>query len=155
MDKVRIDDVEAWTSPASVKRSISRALDASHVSLNYYELAPGESMAFGYHKHDSQEELFVVQSGTMIFETETGDVNVEEGSAIRFAPGEYQQGTNEGDERATVLAIGAPKDAGDTEVLRECPECGKRTPNEIERATEKAGLVTRCAVCDAETGHFT
>jgi rubrerythrin len=49
MQQVDIDDVTDWMGPATVKRSLSGALDAEHVAINYYELDPGESFAFGYH----------------------------------------------------------------------------------------------------------
>jgi uncharacterized cupin superfamily protein len=62
MEKVRIDDVNRRIGPASVKRPLTDAIDAAHVALNYYELAPGESFAYGYHSHDSQEELFVIHT---------------------------------------------------------------------------------------------
>lgn len=48
MEKVRIDDVDDRMGPADVKRPLSRALGAEHVAINYYELDPGESFAFGY-----------------------------------------------------------------------------------------------------------
>jgi len=72
--------------PADVKRPLSNELDADDVAVNYYELAPGDSFGFGYHRHADQEEVFHVQRGTVTFETEDGDVDVSAGEAIRFAP---------------------------------------------------------------------
>lgn len=154
METVHIADVDRWMGPAAEKKPVSRALGAKHVALNYYELDPGESMGFGYHRHEDQEEVFYVQDGTVTFETEEGDVAVERGAVARFAPGEWQRGTNRGTVRATVLAIGAPRDGGETTILRECPECDERSPQEIERATDAEALVTRCTECGTETGRF-
>ena len=155
MEKVRIDDIESRASPADERRPLADALGAEHVSVNHYELAPGESFAFGYHAHDEQEEIFVVQSGRVTFETDDGDVAVGAGEAIRFAPGEFQQGVNEGNERVVALALGAPRDSELVEMRRHCPDCDERTPNAIERAEdEDAVLVTRCADCGAVTGEF-
>jgi uncharacterized cupin superfamily protein len=154
MEKVRIDDLERRTDVSTVQRPLSRALGTEHVSLNYYELAPGASPAYGYHKHEAQEELFVVQQGELTFETESGEVVVEAGDAIRFGPGEFQQGVNTGDERAVILAVGAPQDGGDVEIRRECADCGERTPHTVELADEGEGKITRCLDCEAVTGHF-
>ncbi|MFC7156480.1 cupin domain-containing protein [Halomarina halobia] len=155
MRKVRIDDVAGWMGPADVKRPLGRELGTEDVAVNYFELAPGESFAFGYHRHADQEEVFYVQRGTVTFETEDGELLVEAGEAARFAPGEYQQGWNRGDERVVALAIGAPADATETEILRECADCGDRTPQRIEPTDGRDALVTLCAGCGAETGRFT
>jgi mannose-6-phosphate isomerase-like protein (cupin superfamily) len=155
MEKVSLDDLDSRMGPASDKRLVSRALDASELALNYYILEPDDSFGFGYHRHADQEELFYVLSGTVTFETEDGDVEVAAEEAIRFAPGEWQLGTNEGEERVVALAMGAPKDSGDTEMVRECSDCGERTRNSIELTDEKEALVTVCQDCGAETGRFT
>ncbi len=153
MEHVRIGSVDDWMGPASVKRPIGRALGTTALAINYYELAPGESFAFGYHRHTEQEEVFYVQSGTVTFETEAGEVTVESGEIIRFAPGEFQQGTNHGEERVTAIALGGPADPGDTEIRRDCPDCGDRTPQRIESADD--ALRTLCEHCGGETGRFT
>ena len=154
MERVDVDDVDDRMGPADVKRDLSGALDAADVALNYYELAPGESFGFGYHRHEGQEEVFYVESGSVTFETEDGDVTVDTGEAIRFAPGEWQLGTNEGEDRVVALAVGAPQDMGETTMLRECPDCEGRTENEIEMADDRSALVTVCGDCGAETGRF-
>ncbi|WP_276299707.1 cupin domain-containing protein [Halorussus lipolyticus] len=155
MEKVRIEEVEARASgPAEIKRPLTAALGATGLAVNYYELAPGDSFAFGYHAHSDQEEVFYVQSGTVTFETEDTPVEVGPGELVRFAPGEYQRGVNEADRRAVALALGAPKESGDLDLRRECPDCGERTSNSIQRAEERDVLVTICEDCGAETGRF-
>lgn len=151
MEKTTVSDIDSWMSPASVKRSVSSALGADNLALNYYELEPGETFGFGYHKHDDQEELFYVLDGTATFETEDGDVTVGAGEAIRFAPGEWQLGTNEGEERVLALALGAPAESNDVEVVRECPECGERQHVRIEATEDRDALVAICEECGAET----
>jgi uncharacterized cupin superfamily protein len=154
MEKVHVDDVDGQMSAADVRRPISKALGSDHLAINYYELAPGDSFAFGYHAHDDQEEVFYVQSGTVTFETEDGDVVVSAGELIHFAPGEFQRGVNEGDERVVALALGAPRDTENVEMYRRCEECGERTQNKIEMADSREELVTYCLDCGAETGRF-
>ena len=154
MEKVRIEETSSYMGPADVKRPLTDALGAEDVAVNYYELAPGDSFAFGYHAHEDQEEVFYVQSGTVTFEMEAGDVTASGGEAVRFGPGEFQRGVNEGDERIVALALGAPRDSELTELLRRCEACGERTPNEIETTDDRDALVTRCLDCGSVTGRF-
>ena len=155
MQKTRIEDIDSWMGPASVKRSLTKALGAEDVAMNYYELEPGESFAFGYHSHEDQEEVFYVVEGEATFETEDGDVTVGAGEAVRFGPGEWQQGWNRGEETVRALALGAPQDGGETTVLRECADCGERTEQEIRPTEDRDALLTVCLDCGAETGRFT
>lgn len=154
MEKIAIDEVDSWQGPASVKRPLGRALGVEDAALNYYELEPSESFAFGYHKHDGQEEVFHIIEGTATFECEDGEVTVAAGELVRFEAGEWQRGYNAGDERVRALAIGAPADSGETTILRQCTDCGERTSQTIERAEDETALVTRCLDCGGETGRF-
>ncbi|MFC6961172.1 cupin domain-containing protein [Halocatena marina] len=153
MEHVQIDNIGDLMSPADVRRPVGKKLGTTDMAINYFELAPDESFAFGYHRHADQEEVFYIQSGSVTFETENGDVVVGTNETIRFEAGEWQQGFNRGDERVVALAIGAPFDAGETEVQRECSACGKQTPQRIESADDV--LVTICESCETETGRFT
>lgn len=154
MEKVRIEAVESRPAAATVCRPLTDALDATGLALNYYELAPGASFAFGYHAHEGQEELFAILEGVVTFETESGEVEVDAGEVIRFGPGEFQQGVNEGEERVIALAIGAPRERGESTILRDCEACGDRTPHTIERADDAPVLLTRCLECSEVTGRF-
>lgn len=154
MDRVPLDDVENSYGPAAVKRRLTEPLGATDVAVNYYELAPGDAFAFGYHRHSDQEEVFVVQSGTVTFRTEDGPVAVSANEAVRFAPGERQRGVNEGSERVRALAIGAPQEAGETDIRRYCEGCEAETSQDIAWAEAAEGLVTRCVECEQVTGRF-
>ncbi|MEA5388406.1 cupin domain-containing protein [Haloarculaceae archaeon H-GB11] len=111
METVDVDDLERYWSHATDRRRVGEALDTTHVAVSYYEVQPGESVAGVVHAHLDQEEVFVPLEGTLTFRTDGGDVPVETGEAIRFAPGDYQNCLNVGDTVARVLAIGAPKGA--------------------------------------------
>ena len=154
MERQRIEDVESRMGPAAVRRLLGPALGTTDVAVNYYELEAGDSFGFGYHRHEAQEEGFYVQQGTATFETDEGDVAVGSGEVIRFEPGEWQRGTNEGDQRVVALAIGAPQDGGETEMVRDCPDCGERTPQTVDWAEDGEALVTLCEDCGAATGRF-
>jgi uncharacterized cupin superfamily protein len=155
MEHVSIEDVERWITPATVMRPLSRGLGSEHVNINYYELEPGDTFGFGYHRHHDQEEVFYLMAGTARFETEDGDVSVSAGELVRFAPGEWQLGRNNGDEIVRALALGAPADAEETEILIECPDCSERTHANVERASDGSdALVTICEECGSETGRY-
>lgn len=152
MKTVTIEDIDvpASNSPADVVRPLSAALDTTGLAINYFELAPGESFGYDYHRHHDQEEVFYIQTGTATFETESGAVAVDAGEVIRFESGEFQLGTNRGDERVTALALGAPRDSEEIEYLRDCSQCSDRTvqPLEISRDNE---IIVRCSDCGTET----
>lgn len=154
MEKTHIEAVDQRVDSATVLRPLTEELGATDVALNYYELAPGDSFAYGYHAHAEQEEIFVVQQGVVTFETEAGDIEVEADEVIRFAPGEFQQGTNRGNERVVALALGAPQATGGSEIRRECAACGGRTPTTVERVDDGQSTITRCLECGEETGRF-
>ena len=153
MKKIRVEDIESSVSAANVFRPLSESLGTKHVSINYFELGRGDSFGFCYHRHHDQEEVFYVLAGTATFDTESGEVTVSEGEAIRFTPGEFQRGTNHEDERVVALAIGAPRGSEEIDLLRECPDCGGRTPHVVE--WEDDAMVPRCQECGAATGRYT
>jgi len=153
MRKVTVDDLDDRVGPASVSRPLSDALGTANLAANYYELAPGESSAYGRHAHADQEELFYVLDGAVTFRGRDGDLAAGTGDVVRVGPGEFQRCVNDGDGRATVLAVGAPRDAGETEILRECPDCGGPTSQDLD-LVDGDTVVARCADCGAETGRF-
>lgn len=154
MERITIDEIDPVVDSATVKRPLTDALGAAHLVINAYELDPGDSFAYGYHVHERQEEVFIITAGTVTFETADGDVRVNEGEVVRFAPGEYQQGTNRGDERVEAIVLGAPQESGNSEILRTCEHCGERTPQSIEWTEDREAKLTRCGECGRETGRF-
>jgi len=127
MEKVDIDDVEPefFADQDVDRRGLTDPLSASDLALNYYRLEPGQSFSGGMHTHMDQEEVFYVVEGTATFETPDDEVAVGPDEAIRFAPGDYQTGRNDGDEDVVALALGAPKESRDIRVPTACRECGE------------------------------
>ena len=160
MKKVRIEELENSVQPAAVMRRLTEPLGLSDLAINYYELEPGDSFAFAYHKHEIQEEVFYVQAGTATFETEEGPIEVDAGELIRFDREEFQRGWNRGDERVVALALGAPLDYGRQIKLRYCSVCEEPTDTRLERDTDPASrgedaVVTgHCKECGTETGRW-
>ena len=153
MEKVPIDDVEIETNPMdvhSIRRPISQALGFTDFAMNYFELGPGESFSGGFHTHHDQEEVFYVQEGTATFDTEEGEVTVEEDEVIRFAPGEFQQGYNDGDDPVVGFAFGAPGAQHDWDQIESmvfCQDCEEEVGHGLELTDEGAFRMT-CTTCD-------
>jgi uncharacterized cupin superfamily protein len=124
MEKIAFEDLQNHPRVATVQKHATEPLGLSDMALNYYELEPGESFSGGLHTHMEQEEVFHVLTGTATFETRDGSVDVGAGEVVRFAPGEYQEGRNENDDRVRAVAMGAPQDSGETRSALPCRECG-------------------------------
>jgi mannose-6-phosphate isomerase-like protein (cupin superfamily) len=102
-------------SPNLEARFARVALDAELVGLTYQRLAPNFRVPFG-HTHKTQEEVYLVLSGSL--RMKVGDKVEELGpwDAIRLAK-ETARGFEAGPEGAEVIAIGAPGGPGDAEVI--------------------------------------
>ncbi|PSQ19642.1 cupin [Halobacteriales archaeon QS_8_69_26] len=153
MEHVSIDDVEPGAMGADVdRRGLSDPLSTEDLAINHYRLEPGERLSGGLHAHMDQEEVFVVVEGEATFERLEGeDVIVAGGEAVRFAPGDYQSGVNDGDGELRVLALGAPRDSEDVRVPRDCPECGNDNLRVLP-AEDGEGFDSVCPECGAEPG---
>lgn len=146
MERVAIDAVGPTTFGAGVlRRQLSQPLATEAVAVNHYRVPPGEELPSGLHTHCDQEELFVVLAGEATFETlQAGVVTVEAEAAIRFTPGDYQSGRNDGMVELELVAIGAPKQTADTRIPFRCPNCGVRGLR-LDAAGDE--LVFRCPEC--------
>ena len=74
--------------------------------LSYQRLAPGARMPFG-HRHEQQEEVYVVLSGGGRAKLDEEIVELQALDALRIAP-QTMRGIEAGPEGIEVLAIGAP-----------------------------------------------
>jgi len=142
-------------------RPLSEPLGTTGLAINRYELAPGESFALSAHRHERQEEVFYVLSGTATFlfpgdGVDTDETSVAAGEALRVPPGTFQFGVNRGEEPVTALALGAPREyQGTNEYLVDCPDCDERTTHTIDRDDTAGQAVFRCTDCDGETHRIT
>ncbi|MFB6220072.1 MAG: cupin domain-containing protein [Halolamina sp.] len=131
MEHVSVDDVETQGDGGNPSRRVlSTALATTDFAINHYRLDPGDRFSGGLHTHLDQEEAFYVIAGTATFQTrseplgETETIEVGPGEAVRFAPGEYQTGANEGDRPVEALAFGAPRASSEVRVPGPCGDCG-------------------------------
>jgi mannose-6-phosphate isomerase-like protein (cupin superfamily) len=129
MQQIDVTDLNPRSNPRN-SESVSRPLEADDFAMNYYVLEPGEEFSGSLHTHLDQEESFFILEGEATFErqptptAESETVTVSEGEMIRFEPGEYQQGRNEGDDEVRALAMGTPQQSADVRAAEACPECG-------------------------------
>lgn len=94
----------------------------------------------------------------MTFETLDGEQPLRSGDAVRFPPGEFQSGKNDGDRTATVLGIGAPRDTDALRVPVACGSCGHdRTEPRVRDGETLLGCphcghesVVRCPACGSD-----
>jgi len=155
MERCSVDERPATeTEGGALRRPLSDALGTDHLSLNRYRVPTGDHLSLSRHAHTDQEEVFVVLAGEATFETRDGEVTVGEREAIRFAPGEFQRGRNDAEGDLVVLALGAPRDAGETLISWtpglgdvSCPDCGYDAMR-IEARDDGAVLV--CPECGAD-----
>jgi uncharacterized cupin superfamily protein len=158
MEKVTVDAVGSRPNPMNVhdvRLPLSRALDAEHVAVVEYELAPGDQFAGGMHAHHDQEEIFHVLEGTATFEVgaDREAVTVDAGELVRFPPGEFQSGHNRSDGDVRALVIGAPGSRHDwaaLESLAPCADCGEETRHDVHPPDDEGVMQLVCTECGAE-----
>ncbi|WP_158057823.1 cupin domain-containing protein [Halorussus halophilus] len=158
MEKVAIEDVENEQNPMkvhSVRKPISRELGTEEFAMNYFELEVGESFSGGLHTHEDQEEVFYVESGIATFEVtkEREEVQVADGELIRFPPGEFQKGYNDGEDTVVGWALGAPGAMHDWDELYSlayCPECEEETKQNVRLGAGSFELT--CTECGNTQG---
>lgn len=124
MQRVAIDAVDPASHLDADRRDLAAPLSTDGLALNRFVLDPGEWCS-GLHCHEDQEEVYVVLDGTLTVETLEGCSAVAAAEAVRFAPGEYHAGRNDGDDPVTLLALGVPRDSEAVRIPLDCPDCGR------------------------------
>jgi uncharacterized cupin superfamily protein len=118
--KVNIDTIseDSWTSPkgkfAGFGKSVSVALGRNEKSTDLRErhpfdleiirLGPGQ-IAYPYHLHSAQWELYHVLSGGGEVRHQNGSTPIVAGDAFFFRPDEPHQLSNNGDENLVILVV--------------------------------------------------
>jgi mannose-6-phosphate isomerase-like protein (cupin superfamily) len=104
-------------SPDLEARFARVALDAELIGLTYQRLAPNFQVPWG-HTHKTQEEVFVVISGSMRVKVEDELKELGPWDAIRVSK-EAPRGFEAGPEGVEFIAIGAPGGPGDAENIED------------------------------------
>jgi len=84
--------------------ALRRALGVSSFGMNQLVLAPGQRGRI--HRHERQEEVYLVLEGRLTLAIEGEESELEEGELIRIAPDLRRQLVNRGPGRVVLLALG-------------------------------------------------
>jgi quercetin dioxygenase-like cupin family protein len=106
--------VAGGLSPDLEARFARKPLEAEQLGLSYQRFAPGYRSTFG-HRHEDQEEVYVLLSGSGRMKLDDDVVRLEPWDAVRIAP-KVTRAFEAGPDGAELLVFGAGK-AGDAEVL--------------------------------------
>lgn len=92
-------------------RMLGRQLGAEQLAVTHIRLPagvrlapPGFSPAFGHH-HRTQEEIYLVLSGTVTVKLDDDVIELGPGAAVRIAPATKRAVRNLGDEDAELLLL--------------------------------------------------
>ncbi len=93
--------------PGSPERFVPlrRQLGVTAFGLNQIVLRPGERGRI--HRHERQEEVYLVLEGTLTLEVEAREQDLARGTVARVGPEVRRRLLNRGPEPCVVLAIGA------------------------------------------------
>jgi uncharacterized cupin superfamily protein len=102
------DDVAyATLDPDTVEdrfRSLRRALGVESFGINHIVLAPRQQMRV--HRHEHQEEVYLVLAGTLTLVFEDGEQALGAGELARVGPATRRQLVNRGPQPLSLLALG-------------------------------------------------
>lgn len=93
-------------SPGLESRFARVPLELQNSGISYFRIAPGFRFPFG-HKHERQEEVYVLVSGSARAKLEDEVVELEAWDAVRVPP-ETMRAFEAGPEGAEIIVFGAP-----------------------------------------------
>jgi quercetin dioxygenase-like cupin family protein len=106
---VHLDDFERPFPHWALAR---RSLGLSSFGMNVVELEPGGSIPAHDETARDQEEVFVTLSGTATLVIDGVPHPAPAGTFCRLDPGPERYARNDGDTRATLLVVSAPRTSG-------------------------------------------
>jgi mannose-6-phosphate isomerase-like protein (cupin superfamily) len=83
---------------------LRRQLGVSSFGINQLTLQPGQRSRI--HRHENQEEVYVVLEGTLTLAVEAEETDFGPGELTRVAPSVRRQLINRGPERVVLIALG-------------------------------------------------
>jgi mannose-6-phosphate isomerase-like protein (cupin superfamily) len=109
------DSAPKFDMPAEMQaRFARRAIEGQTLGLSLFALEPGFRIPFG-HKHESQEEVYVVVRGSARVKVDDEVVDLAEWDAIRFPKNTMRQ-MEAGPDGVEYLAFGAGDDPNEAEM---------------------------------------
>jgi quercetin dioxygenase-like cupin family protein len=112
-------------------QTLRRELGATSLGINLIRLQPGQRGRI--HRHERQEEIYVVLDGVLTLYVEGEPHEVREGQAARVAPEERRQLVNASSGRLALLALGADGEhpGRDGEAFESWEDQQGRPPQEV------------------------
>lgn len=112
-------------------QTLRAALGATSLGINLIRLQPGQRGRI--HRHQRQEEIYVVLEGMLILVVERESHEVRQGQAARVAPDERRQLVNASDGPLVLLALGAAGEhpGRDAEAFESWDDTEGRPPQEV------------------------
>jgi uncharacterized cupin superfamily protein len=110
---------------------LRRELGVSAFGINLIRLQPGQRGRI--HRHERQEEVYVVLAGTLSLAIEGAERELPRNSAVRIAPGVRRQLTNRGSDTLVLLALGGaqPHEGRDGLAWEDWDDSDGRPPPEV------------------------
>ena len=110
---------------------LRRELGVSAFGVNLLRLRPGQRGRI--HRHERQEEVYLVLEGTLTLGVEGEERELPRGGLARVAPSVRRQLTNRGSELLVVLALGgaAPHEGRDGVAYEAWEDTEGRPPPEV------------------------
>ena len=110
-----VDDVYAGSDVPGEFRALTDALGAEQVAVTLIRVPPHSDFEQGTgHRHDTQEELYIVTRGTLTMRFGDEVQEVAAGSVVRVAPDTVRSHRNLGEEPAEVWAVSRKVDTSDS-----------------------------------------
>ena len=104
-------------APNLESRFARRTLELENSGLSYFKVAPNYRIPFG-HRHEEQEEIYVVLSGSARVKLDDEVVELGRLDALRIPP-KVTRGLEAGPDGGEILAFGAPNNENaDVEMLQ-------------------------------------
>ena len=98
-------------------RAAKAPLELENSAVSYQRLAPNFRVPFG-HKHEQQEEVYIVVSGSARIKIEDEVLDLKQWDVVRLPPN-TMRGTEAGPEGVEIIAIGAPLTSqGDSDLVQ-------------------------------------
>ena len=103
-------------SPQLEARFARVPIEAELIGITYQRLAPDLKLPWG-HSHKTQEEIYVLLSGSVQAKLGEDLVDLEPWDAVRVSK-ETMRGFQAGPEGAELIVVGAPGGPGDAELVQ-------------------------------------
>jgi mannose-6-phosphate isomerase-like protein (cupin superfamily) len=104
--------------PGEMRMTAASDLGCEQVSFTWRRMPAqtGGKGSYG-HRHRTQEEVYFVASGTLLFKLEDELIDVPAGSMVRIAPSVVRSVWNEGPEDAVLIMCSTKADGPDHETV--------------------------------------